>query len=98
MENLVLNTDIGVEIKDAKGIYLKNCDLRTKPGKEIIYVETSQDISFDGIKTNQSAGTIFNVNGENSSNISIKNSSFPESLTKAVFNNKASAKSLKFNK
>ena len=98
MENLVLNTNIGVEIKDAKGIYIKNCDFTTKNGKELIYVETSQDIFFDAIKSNQSEGSIFNINGESSSNITIKNSTFPENLTKAVFNNKANAKSLKFNK
>lgn len=97
MENLVLNTEIGVEIKDAKGIYLKNCDFRTKSGKEIIYIETSQDVSFDGIKSNQSEGTLFNVNGESSSKITVKNSSFSPNLTKAVFNNKASSKSIKFN-
>lgn len=97
MKNLVLNTDIGVEIKDAKGIYLKNCDFRTKSGKEIIYIETSQDVSFDAITSNQSEGTIFNINGENSSKITVKNSSFSPNLTKAVFNNKASSKSIKFN-
>jgi polygalacturonase len=97
MENLVLNTEIGVEIKDAKGIYLKNCDFRTKSGKEIIYIETSQDVSFDGIKSNQSEGTLFNINGESSSKIAVKNSSFSPNLTKAVFNNKASSKSIKFN-
>ncbi len=97
MENLVLNTEIGVEIKDAKGIYLKNCDFRTKSGKEIIYIETSQDVSFDGIKSNQSEGILFNINGMNSSNIEVKNSSFSPNLTKAVFNNKANVKSLKFN-
>lgn len=97
MKNLVLNTDIGVEIKDAKGIYLKNCDFRTKSGKEIIYIETSQDVSFDGIKSNQSEGTLFNINGENSSKIAVKNSSFSPNLTKAVFNNKASVKSIQFN-
>jgi hypothetical protein len=98
MENLVLNTDIGVEIKDAKGIYIKNCDFTAKKGKELIYVETSQDISFDTIKSNQSEGTIFNINGESTLNITIKNSTFSENLTKAVFNNKSNSKSLKFNK
>ncbi len=98
MENLVLYTDIGVEIKDAKEIYIKNCDFTAKKGKELIYIETSQNISFDSIKSNQSEGTIFNVNGESNSNITIKNSIFSENLTKAVFNNKATAKSLKFNK
>ena len=98
MENLVLNTDIGVEMKDGKGIYLKNCDFRTKPGKAVVYIETSQDISFDTVKTNQSEGILFNVNGENSGSISVKNSSFSSGLTKAVFNNKANTKSLKFNK
>ena len=98
MENLVLNTDIGVEIKDAKGIYIKNCDFTTKKGKELIYIETSQNISLDKINSNQSEGTIFNINGESSSDISIKNSTFSENLTKVVFNNNAVAKSLKFNK
>lgn len=97
MKNLVLNSDIGVEIKDAKGIYLENCDFRTKSGKEIIYIETSQDVSFDAITSNQPEGIIFNINGENSSNIAVKNSSFSPNLTKAVFNNKANVKSLKFN-
>lgn len=98
MESLVLNTDIGIEIKDAKGIYLKNCDFRTKSGKEVVYIETSQEISFDTVKTNQSEGVLFNVNGENSASISVKNSGFSTGLTKAVFNNKANTKSLKFNK
>jgi len=98
MENLVLNTDIGVEIKDAKGIYLKNCDFSIKAGKELIYIETSQNISFDGIKSNQSEGAVFNINGENTSDISIKNTAFSENLTNAVFNNEANRKALKFNK
>jgi polygalacturonase len=98
MENLVLNTDIGAEIKDAKGIYIKNCDFAVKKGKELIYIESSQDISFDTIKSNQSEGTIFNINGESTSNIAIKNSTFSENLTKAVFSNTAIAKSFKFNK
>jgi polygalacturonase len=98
MENLVLNANIGAEIKDAKGIYIKNCDFTAKKGKELIYIETSQNISFDSIKSNQSEGTIFNINGESTSNITIKNSTFPENLTKAVFNNKAKTTALKFNK
>lgn len=98
MENLVLNANIAAEIKDAKGIYIKNCDFTAKKGKELIYIETSQNISFDLIKSNQSEGTIFNINGESTSNITIKNSTFPENLTKAVFNNKAKTTALKFNK
>lgn len=98
LENLVLNTDSGVEIKDANGIYLKNCDFKTKAGKEVVYIETSQNISFDNLKSNQSEGVLFNINGENSADITIKNSVFPATIVKSVFNNNAITKSLKFNK
>lgn len=98
MENLVLNTDIGVEIKDAKDIYIKNCNFITKKPKELIYIETSQNIAFDAIKYNQTTGVIFNINGESSSKITIKNTVFSENLTKSVFNNKATTTALQFDK
>src|SRR5690606_2861174 len=98
MKNLSLNTDIGVEIKDAKGIYITNANLITKNNeKELIYIETSQDIVFDDLKTNRKSGVFFNVNGANSSGISIKNTSLPKSMQKAVFNNGAKTKALTLN-
>ena len=98
MENLVLNTDIGVEIKDANGIYLKNCDFKTKFGKEVVYIETSQNIYFDALKSNQSEGILFSINGKNTADISIENSVFPTTIVKSVFNNNANVKSFKFTK
>jgi len=96
MKNLVLNTDIGVEIKDAKGIYITNADFITSDShKELIYIETSKDILFNNIKNNQSKGLVFNINGSSSDNIRLKNSSFSRDIKKAVYNNGASAKALK---
>jgi polygalacturonase len=97
MKNLTLTTNKAVEIKDAKGIFIGNAQFNTKnKEQELIYVETSQDISFDNIKTNKVDGVIFNINGQNSSNISMKNSTFSKDMKKGVFNNGADTKSLKF--
>ncbi len=95
IKNLSLNTDIGVEIKDAKGIYITDVNLITKNNeKELVYIETSQDIVFNNLKTNQKSGTLFNINGANSAGITIKNSNISKNFTKAAFNNGASAKAL----
>lgn len=95
MKNLVLNTDIGAEFKDANGIYVTNANLMTRDKeKALIYVETSQDIVFDNLKTNQTSGTLFDINGANSSGIAVKNSNVPKGITKAVFNSGAKDKAL----
>lgn len=94
MKNLVLNADIGIEIKDAKDVYISNAVFQISKGKELIYIETSKDIVFDNIKSSQTEGVVFNINGANSSNISIKNSDFPKELKRALFNNGASNNSL----
>ncbi len=98
MKNLVLKADIGAEFKDAKGIYVTNAEFIVgHKDKELVYIETSQDIVFNNISSNLTDGLLFNLNGANTSGISVKNSKFPNELRKAVFNNNAPGKALKFN-
>lgn len=94
MKNLVLKANIGAEIKDAKGVFINNVEFVVpSDNKELIYIETSENVVFDNVKSNKTAGVLFNINGKSSSNIAIKNSIIPKGLTKAVFNNGANSNS-----
>lgn len=85
MQNLFLNARKAIEIKDASDIEITNSVILTKEKMPLVYVESSKNISLDGVKFNPGAGVLFDINGDSASNIQIKNSGLAKEAIKAVF-------------
>lgn len=96
MENLTLQTQVGAELVDAKGISIKNAQLQSVKTKPVISVLNSNLLTFDGIQYAQNSDVLFSINGNRTQNISVKNTEFKNTKTKAEFLEGASEKELIF--
>jgi polygalacturonase len=89
MENIMLQSEIGAEFIDTKGIALKNVTLHANNTKPIIAISNSNSLTFDDIKYPNSSELLFSVSGENTKNIIVKNTSFTHSKSKVDYKEKA---------
>lgn len=97
LKNLTLNTNEGIEIKDAKGIVVENVKVTTlNRAQALVYIETSQDLTFDNLSSDSSNNVVFDVNGDTSAGIKIKNSKSSVDASNVIFNHGAKSSSLKF--
>ena len=96
MNNLNLNVDKAVEIKDASNISIENSTIIAKESVPSIYIENGTAITFDNIKFDKKESLLLDINGTLSNNILLKNSDRPNAEIKSVFNHGASQSSLKF--
>lgn len=94
MDNLVLQTDKGVELIDASGIQLKQVRLVTESTKPVILVDNSSNLTFDSIQYDAQASLLFSINGERSQQIRVTNTDLTQAKTKAEFNQGALEKNL----
>lgn len=95
MKNLFLNASKAIEIIDADQIEIKNSVLLTKGKDPLVYIESSKNISLDGVKFNPESGVLFDINGVSAQNIQMKNSELKSDAIKALFNHGAQEKSFK---
>lgn len=93
MQNLFLNANIAIELKDATEIEIRNSVILAKNNKPGVYIESCKNISLDGVKFNPDVDVLFDINGVAVSNIQMKNSDLKKESVKAVFNHGANEKS-----
>lgn len=84
MVNLNMETKQGVQIKDAVGISIDSASVYTTDPDDVIYVESSRELTFNRFNYDIKKGLI-EVHGERSKNISLSNTEFDSS--KASFKN-----------
>ena len=94
LENMVLQANAGIDIQEATGITFKNIKVISKETNPVIDVVQSDNLLFDNITYSSAAQLLFRINGERSSNISIKNTNMSNATGKISFELGASEKSV----
>lgn len=95
MKNLVLETDRGVELIDASGIKLEKVQLVTKASEPLVFIDNSQNLTFDSIVHAGNVPVLFDVQGERSQAIQVKGT--PVKSNQMSFTKGADQKQLQLN-
>jgi polygalacturonase len=94
MKNMVLTSDIGMELTDADQIKFDNVKLITKTTKPVIFTENATNVSFSGIKYNKNSDVLISVNGERSKDLKMEKTDVSSAQKATEFAKGASDKSL----
>ena len=73
LENIIIQFRKGIGCEEATGVRIKNMQLVQKETNPVIDVLNSNSILIDGLKYNDGAELLVNVNGDRNGNISINN-------------------------
>lgn len=98
LENMVLQADKGIDVQEATGITFKNIKVISHETNPVIDVVHSDKLVFDNITYKDDAKLLFRINGERSSNITIKNTDASKAKEKITYELGATEKSVIINK
>ena len=73
LEDMVLQSDHGLEFTEASGILLKNVQLITTDTNPVLNIHNSKNITLDRIGYKNGSDLLLNVTGEKSSRITLIN-------------------------
>ncbi|MBC7874611.1 MAG: glycoside hydrolase family 88 protein, partial [Ferruginibacter sp.] len=93
LENMVLQAHKGIDVQEATGITFKNIKVISDETNPVIDVVHSDKLIFDNITYENGAELLFRINGERSSNISIKNTDASKAKEKIRYELGATEKS-----
>ena len=93
LENMVLQADKGIDVQEATGITFKNIKVISNETEPVIDVVHSDKLIFDNITYKDGAKLLFRINGERSSNITIKNTDASKAKEKIRYELGATEKS-----
>jgi DNA sulfur modification protein DndE len=96
LSNMVLQTQKGVDITEAKNIRFNNVKLVTMESDPVIYLQNSTAVDFNNISYNNGATVLFSVNGDRSSKIKVTQTDLTKAKNKAEFKFDAKASSIEF--
>jgi polygalacturonase len=71
LQNMVLQADKGIDCQEATGVMFKNITLKIKETNPVVYVLNSKKLQFDGLKFNEGADLLMQVQGDRSSDIQV---------------------------
>lgn len=94
LENMVLQSNKGIDVQEASGISFKNIKVISKETDPVIDVVQSDEITFDNITYKDGSALLFRINGERSKNILIKNTDASKAKEKISYELGATEKSL----
>lgn len=94
IENLVVKSEKGVELTDAKGVSLSNLQLITESKNPIVFIDNSINLTLDKIDFNKDTDLFMSVNGERSANITLTKTDISKAKKEVVFLKGAAEKSL----
>lgn len=95
-EKMVLQSNKGVDIQEASNIRFNNIKLFSKETNPVIDIVQSDGLTFDQLHFTRNASLLFQVNGERSAGIEIRNSDIADGVKKINFQLGASEKSAVF--
>lgn len=81
LENLVLQSKIGIECEEASNVTIKNIQLKTKESNPLVYVLNSDNITISGMKYDK-ADVLVAAQGQRTSAIKITNTDTSKSAVK----------------
>lgn len=95
LEDITMQADKGIQTQDAKAIHFKNVNLIVRDSKPVIDVLNSSGLTFDNLKYNEGADLLFEIKGDQSSDITVRNSNLKSAKSSAEYKYGASKKALK---
>jgi DNA sulfur modification protein DndE len=94
LNNLVMKSDKGIEIAEAKGIQFNNLKLYPASTNPLVSLQNSSDISFSKLAFAPNADLVFSVNGDRMGNVRVKNSDLSKAKNRTEFRFGAKSSSL----
>jgi hypothetical protein len=94
LENMVLQADKGIDVQEATGITFKNIKVISNETNPVIDIVQSDKLIFDNITYKDGSKLLFRINGERSSNITIKNTDASKAKEKISYQFGATEKSV----
>jgi polygalacturonase len=85
LENMVLQSNKGMDIQEASAITFRNISLLSKDSHPVIDVLQSDRLVFDHISFTEGAELLLRISGDRSGNINIKNTDASKAKTKVSF-------------
>jgi polygalacturonase len=85
MENMVLQSNKGIDIQEASGITFRNISLLAKVSYPVIDVLQSDRLVFDQINYREGAELLLRISGDRSGSIQLKNTDASKAKTKVSF-------------
>lgn len=73
MKNLVISANTGVQLKDVKGMEIKNLNLNVTKDVPAVYIENGNNIKFDALAVKKKLPVLFELNGPATDGIFILN-------------------------
>ena len=96
MEDMVLQSDIGLDMKEATGITFKNVHLITKKSDPVVNINNSQQIIFEKFMYNPGAKLLMNITGDKTKGIIISQTDLTKTDQKVRFSYGATNSALQF--
>jgi hypothetical protein len=82
LENITIQSDVGVEIQDAAGLRFANVNVQTKYSNPVVNIINASGILFDRFSYRHGSELLFSVFGERSGKISIINTDGSKAVEK----------------
>jgi len=95
LENITIQAKKGIEIEEAKDVYLKNVKVIAADSKPLVHILNSTNIGFDTLVYKPGADLLFNINGKRSANINLSNTKTSDAKAVVEYNQEAKKNSLK---
>ncbi len=92
LQDMVLQTNKGIEIQEASNLQLKNITLISQDTNPVIDIINSDRLVFDGIKYADGAATLMRVSGDRNDSIRLLHTDTSRAKNKAVFELGATSK------
>jgi polygalacturonase len=96
MEDMVLQSGVGVNMTEASDITLKNVHLITRKSDPVININNSQNITFDKLSYDTGAKLLINIAGDKSRKILVLQTDLSKTIQKAMFSYGATESALQF--
>lgn len=96
MEDMVLQSDIGLDMTEANGIAMKNVNLITKNSDPVVNINNSQDITFEKFHYNSGTKLLINITGDKTKRILVSQTDLTKTNQKVRFSYGATDSALLF--
>ncbi len=97
LENMVIQSQKGIDIQEASNIVFKNILVFSKETNPVIDIVNSDGLLFDNINYNSGAALLFQINGDRSNNIAVHNTDATKAKEKIKYDLGAKENSVVFN-
>lgn len=96
MEDMVLQSDVGLDMTESSGIAMKNVNLITTNSDPVVNINNSQDITFEKFHYNSGTKLLMNITGDKTKRILVSQTDLTKTNQKVQFSYGATDSALQF--